>query len=160
VNENQVAKKTKPKSRNRACGVEAATQVYEDPEYDKKNILKFLDDVSRGSTKFIYTLKGRGGSWWIEVFSSDKKKRFVIETPGEGSSPAKMKQRYGVLSTVPTNMASDFIKVQLSHWEQELKQISNPEKAVLYRGVKRKAYHLDKLRMYDDLKEQLKLLHD
>jgi len=130
-------------------------------DYKKqKKILEFLDYVSRGRTLFNYTPKKKSGVKWIEVFSSDKKKRFIIETPDEGSRPAIMKQRYGVLSAIPTKREMDFIKYQLNHWEQELKQIKNPEKPQLYHGSPRPAYHLDKLRMFPDLKEQLKLLHD
>jgi hypothetical protein len=136
---------------------EASTLALASPSsWNKKNILKIIDVVSRGGTKFKVEPSGPESGGWIGVVSNDKSRRFVIETP---LSPKNLK--HGIITTVPTKTALAFTENKLN-WSQEF--ITKTGKRYMYgRGPTarlRYKYHLDERRMCEDLKEHLKLLHD
>ena len=124
--------------------------------WNKKNILKITDVVSRGGTKFKVEPRGPERGGWINVMSNDKSRRFVIETP---RSPKHL--NYGILTTLPTKTALVFTENQLN-WSQEfIRKTGQPQ--MCGRGPTarhRYKYHLDERRMCEDLKKHLKLLHD
>ena len=124
--------------------------------WNKKNILKIIDVVSRGGTKFKVEPSGPESGGWINVMSNDDSRRFVIET-----SRSPKHHKYGILTTLPTKTALAFTENKLN-WSQEF--ITKTGLCYMYgRGPTarpRYKYHLDERRMCEDLKEHLKLLHD